>query len=141
MNECAYLAVLIIIAANSFSDVRRHEICPIFTAAGGCAGLFYACIRSSESPWLYPASLLPGTVLLLFSFLTRGAVGAGDGLLLIALAGYLELTDILVIVFSGMLFSSVYGSLRLLMGDKRDREFAFVPFLFAGYVMHLLLIV
>ena len=135
-QEIVRTIALFILSVNSFTDVRRHEISLLLTAAGGFAGITVLCLNSvSECP--LPASIFPGICFLIFSFLSGGAVGAGDGFVLIALAGCLSVTDIFIIAVSGMFLASVYGGLLLLGGSDGRRSFAFVPFLLGGYVMYL----
>ena len=137
-QELTRVMALFIISANSFTDVRRHEISPFLTAAGGIAGIVIWCTESGQGT-PFPVSMLPGICFLLFSFLSRGAVGAGDGLVLIALAGCLPVTDILIIAFCGMLLASIYAGFMLLGGSGGRRSFAFVPFLLGGYVLYLMI--
>ena len=137
-QENVRVIALFILSANSFTDVRRHEISPILTAAGGIAGIVIWRMESGQDTPL-PASILPGICFLLFSFLSRGAVGAGDGLVLIALAGCLPVTDILIIAFCGLFLASVYAGFMLLGGSGSRRSFAFVPFLLGGYVLYLMI--
>ena len=91
-QEITKVIALFILSTSSFTDVRLHEISPFCAGAGGIAGLVVLYIESGQDIPL-PASMLPGVCFLLFSFLSRGAVGAGDGLILIALAGCLSVTD------------------------------------------------
>lgn len=132
------LFALLLLAVNSFADVRRQKICPVLTIAGGITGLAVAAVWRAVTPASYASSLAPGGIFLLFSLLTRGAVGAGDGLLLISLAGFFDCQDICTIVFFGMLLSSVYAGRELLCGRRGDHSYAFVPFLLGGYVLYLL---
>ena len=128
---------LFILTANSFTDVRRHEISPVLTAAGGVLGVV---LHMGAVPGIsLPVSMLPGICFLLFSFLSRGAVGAGDGLILIALAGCLSVTDICIVAAYGMILASVYACIMLIGGSDGRRSFAFVPFLLGGYVLYLML--
>ena len=137
-QEIARVIALFILSANSFTDVRRHEISSFLTAAGGIAGIVIWHMESGQDTPL-PASILPGICFLLFSFLSRGAVGAGDGLVLIALAGCLSVTDICIVAAYGMILASVYACIMLVGGSDGRRSFAFVPFLLGGYVLYLLL--
>ena len=137
-QEISRVIALFILSANSFTDVRRHEISLFLTATGGIAGIVIWHMESGQATPL-PASILPGICFLLFSFLSRGAVGAGDGLVLIALAGCLPVTDILIIAFCGLFLASVYAGFMLLGGSGSRRSFAFVPFLLGGYVLYLMI--
>lgn len=137
-QEAMRLAALILLAGNSFCDVRRHEICPALTGVSFAAGLVMTVLRQTASPASFTASLLPGGVFLLFSFLTHGAVGAGDGFVLLSLSAFFDAETIAAITFGGLLLASVYAGGELLRGKRADRSFAFLPFLLGGYVLFLL---
>lgn len=130
--------VLFILALNSFCDIRRHEICPRITIGGGLIGFICAYLWRSGLSIDFLASTFPGICFLMMSLLTKGAVGAGDGFVLLALSGYLSLTDILSITAFGLLLSSAYAGLLLIKDRCGMRSFAFVPFLLGGYVLHML---
>ena len=137
-QEITRTIVLYILSVNSFTDVRHHEISPLLTAAGGIAGI--VVLYTYPVPGIsLPASLFPGICFLLFSFLSRGAVGAGDGFVLIALAGCLPVTDIFITAVCGVFLASVYAGLMLLGGSGLRSSFAFVPFLLGGYVLYLMI--
>ena len=137
-QKIARVIALFILCANSFTDVRCHEISLFLTAAGGIAGITIWCMGSGQEIPL-PASIIPGMCFLLFSFLSRGAMGAGDGIVLIALAGCLPVTDLVITAFCGMFLASVYAGFMLLSGSGGRRSFAFVPFLLGGYVLYLMI--
>ena len=136
-QEITRVIALFILSANSFTDVRCHEISPFLTAAGGIAGIAIWCMGSGQGIPL-PASIIPGMCFLLFSFLSRGAMGAGDGFVLIALAGCLSAMDLVITAVCGMFLASVYAGFMLLGGSGGRRSFAFVPFLLGGYVLYLM---
>ena len=137
-QEITRVIALFILSTSSFADVRRHEISLFWAGAGGIAGIFVLCMESGKDIPL-PASMLPGICFLLFSFLSRGAVGAGDGFDLIALAGCLPVTDIFITAVCGVFLASVYAGLMLLGGSGLRSSFAFVPFLLGGYVLYLMI--
>jgi len=137
-QEITRTIALFILSVNSFTDVRRHEISPLLTAAGGITGIIVLYMYPVPGISL-PASLLPGICFLLFSFLSRGAVGAGDGFVLIALAGCLSVNDILITAVCGMFPAFVYAGAMLLRGADGRKSFAFVPFLLGGYVLYLMI--
>ena len=137
-QEIMRAIALFILTANSFTDIRRHEISPVLTAAGGVLGVVVS--HTGAVPGIsLPVSMLPGICFLLFSFLSRGAVGAGDGFVLIALAGCLPVTDIFITAVCGVFLASVYAGIMLLGGSGLRSSFAFVPFLLGGYVLYLMI--
>ena len=136
-QEITRVIALFILSANSFTDVRCHEISPFLTAAGGISGIAIWCMGSGQENPL-PASIIPGMCFLLFSFLSRGAMGAGDGFVLIALAGCLSVTDIFITAVCGVFLAAIYAGFMFLGGSGGRRSFAFVPFLLGGYVLYLM---
>lgn len=133
-----HLIVLFILAINSFRDIRVHEICPGITILGGVIGLIFRYVWGSGQILSFLASMLPGIYLVLLSIVSRGAVGAGDGLILLALSGYLPAADIISIVSYGVFLSALYAGALLMRGRNGRKAYAFVPFLLGGYVLHLL---
>ena len=137
-QEIARAIALFILSVNSFTDVRRHEIDPFLTIAGGIAGIAFLCMEYGRDTPL-PSSLLPGICFLLFSFISRGAVGAGDGFVLIALAGCLSVTEIFITAVCAMFLASVCAGIMLFCGFDGRKRFAFVPFLLGGFVLYLMI--
>ena len=74
-------------------------------------------------------------LLVLISILTEGAVGMGDGWLLMALGTVLYPEEFFSTLFIGMICSAVWSGI-MMMGfcRKGSTEIPFVPFLLAGYL-------
>ena len=76
-----------------------------------------------------------GFLFVLISILTEGAVGMGDGWLLMALGTVLYPEEFFSTLFMGMICSAVWSGI-MMMGfcRKGSTEIPFVPFLLAGYL-------
>ena len=76
-----------------------------------------------------------GFLFVLISILTEGAVGMGDGWLLMALGTVVYPEEFFSTLFIGMICSAVWSGI-MMMGfcRKGSTEIPFVPFLLAGYL-------
>lgn len=117
---------------NTWKDLRHREIYPGFTlGAGILAGILR--IREGASLWELGAGLLPGVFFLGAAWISRGQVGAGDGLMLCAGGFCLGLVEILMAVSLGLLLGILAGAVRRIRG--KEKEFPFLPCLLAGWVI------
>lgn len=79
-------------------------------------------------------SLLPGVVCLLFSWLTRGEIGAGDGCMLLVLGAYMDFWEVFSVFSVAISAVGVFAMILMLRFHKeRKHEIPFIPFLFFGY--------
>lgn len=74
------------------------------------------------------------------SVLTRGEIGFGDGLLILAMGSVLKSGELLGVLCAALLLCGIYSGLQLLVfKKKRDTEIPFAPFLLVGYLGGILL--
>lgn len=87
---------------------------------------------------VYPDGLLSmgvGGVVAVISVLSRGKMGMGDGLLILAMGSVLSVGELLGILCLALLLCGIYAGLQLcVFKKKRDEEIPFAPFLLAGYL-------
>lgn len=124
-------------------DVKHRSVPPvlvIWTAATGLGlRICDAAAAGSLRPYLpYALGLLPGLLLLLASPLTRGAVGVGDGLMLLALHGWLKAGRLLTVLLLGLALTAAAGLVELAVRRPQKAALPFLPFLAAGYACLLL---
>ena len=110
-------------------DLKYKEIPLWFSVLGGVVGLLF-CIAEKRELLQIMFSLIPGVLVLLFSWLTKEVIGYGDGMVLLVLGTYMKLSEILSI---GMLAFGVAGvvALALLVFYKKAGRYRmpFIPFL------------
>ena len=138
MEELLYLKYVLaglFIFANAIGDIKTKQIAlePIimFLATGLCINMIYFPQR-----WrFYIICLVPGVVMLLFSFLSKEKIGYGDSFILLAIGQFLELKGTFEMMFWGLLFAVLFGTVLILFfKKKKDYELPFVPFMFLGYL-------
>ena len=128
------ICVLSFLAWNTWTDIRRKQISLSVTAFFGAAGLVMAVYRGQIS-WEVLISFAIGGIFLALGILTGGAVGMGDGWILLALGTVLTLKEYLTVLLTGM-FCCAGWAVFLLMFRRsgKETEIPFVPFLFLGYL-------
>lgn len=121
---------LIFIVWNSICDLRKKEIslcsCLLFAAIA-----LVRCIMQKTQLQIIGLSFVPGILFMLVSFWSKGAIGLGDGLVLLVTGWLLGPKRTIQILFYGLLFSSAVGGALVFAGRiKRNEEQPFVPYLF-----------
>ena len=117
----------------SLEDIRYKKIRLIYPAVWGCAGCI---LRMAEGRFL-PVLIgcLPGLALLGISWVTRGAIGMGDGMIVTAMGIFTGFWNSLLSLFWALAAVAVIGCGMMIAGKwGRKKQIPFVPFLWAAYV-------
>lgn len=81
---------------------------------------------------------LPGTFLLVTSRISKNAIGAGDGLIVLITGWFLGAGAATEILFWSLLCSAVFGIVLIMVRKaSRKTEIPFIPFLLLGYLVRL----
>lgn len=119
---------------QSIWDIKRKEI-PLWISLGlgGCSFFYSLCCQRAWSSFLL--ALIPGVLCLVVAFLTKQAIGYGDGILLCALAMLYPLEELVEFVFIAVFVAGMVGLMIIIVFRKnRTYEIAFVPFLFLAWL-------
>lgn len=129
----------IFLAGSLIQDVRCKRISYIWLLANLPVAVFISLYESMDFLSLL-LGLIPGTLLLFISFLSRERVGRGDALIVLVVGVYLGVSSCFFVLILGLLLSAVFGTIFVLarhMSMKRD--IIFTPFLCAAYIVCLVL--
>jgi leader peptidase (prepilin peptidase)/N-methyltransferase len=133
------LCVLGFLGGNAWMDIKKQQISLLSAVVFAVIGIG----MSWYSQNLDLESFIPlcvGVLFLCISVMTRGELGMGDGILLLALGTMLSLDELLVLLVLAMAGCGVYSGFLLLVRKKnRHTRIPFLPFLLAGYAGGLLL--
>ena len=126
-------AVTLLLMVNAVYDWRKREVSlPCLLVSGG-AGLVMNCIWGYQSLFSLCCGTGIGVFLSAVSFMTGGALGFGDGLLLCTTGLFLGGRKNFQLLFLGALLCAVVLGIGLLLGKTRWKQrFPFVPFLLAA---------
>ena len=123
---------------QSVWDCRCRQIPIAVTLAGGGIGLMGSILYNRGFVDIC-LGLLPGLICLFIGWITREAVGYGDGFLLCAMGMYLSFEKIVAIVTMASVFAAVIGLILVVCGKKSGKDqLPFVPFLLVSTVMYLI---
>ena len=131
-------AAVIVLGFGAGFDLRKQALPGVFLAAVFVLGSILAVLFRDGMPWTYLISLLPGLFLLSLVPVTRGGIGAGDGLLMLGIGTLLPVEEELFILLAGLLLASLYAAVLLLRRRGRDTAFPLVPFILGGCLLLLL---
>lgn len=127
------ICVLSFLGINSYFDIRKREISLRVAAAYMILGVFYLFLHRQRLP-LFLAGVLPGLLLLCIGKVSGGALGLGDGLIVLVAGLYMGIWKTLEFITVAVLLAAVWAGI-LMFGKKRGGKasFPFVPFLLAAY--------
>lgn len=134
------LCVGSLLAICTGTDIKSRKVSVFILLGFGIAGI--AALAMSRT-LLIPGvigGIGTGAVVAGISIMTRGAVGMGDGLLLMVTGIYLGFWGNVELLAGGLFLAAVY-SIFLLVFKKagRNREMPFIPFLFLAFLGMVLL--
>lgn len=127
--------MLLFLLLNAILDWKRQEISLWSLAAFGGLGLLLNVWMSYQSIWDIAGGISVGIFLLVVAFLTKEAVGFGDGLLLCVTGIYVGFWENLSLLVAGLLLCAILAICCLLFRKRQltDR-FPLVPFLFLAWI-------
>lgn len=132
------ISVLLLLGVCSCQDFKRKQICTGWLAVFAAEGMLYGIFVADKPPVEIMIALIPGCCVLALSFFTCGAIGQGDGLLLMTMGFFLDAIGICMIFVSALFLSAAYALFLYYIRKKnRKYEIAFVPFLLAAYIWSL----
>ena len=134
MYKIAHICLIIILGVICVFDIKRKKI-PVYMliilAAAGIISNFTVGEFDIEKRII---AMLTGMILLIVSMITKQQIGYGDGMIILIMGLYIDIDDILSIVLSSFLLSSIAAIILMtVFKKKKNFEMAFSPFLLIGY--------
>ena len=128
------LCTVVFLAMNSWLDIRRREISLLLTVVYAGCGIIYSILQGRKiQDVLIPAGV--GILFLAAGLISRGAIGAGDCWILLALGALLDTETYIRMLCIGFFLAAFWSGILLVIRRKsRKTEIPLVPFLLAGYI-------
>lgn len=128
------LCTVVFLAMNSWLDIRRREISLFLTVVYAGCGIIYSILQGRKiQDVLIPAGI--GILFLAAGLISRGAIGAGDCWILLALGALLDTETYIRMICIGFFLAAFWSGILLVIRRKsRKTEIPLVPFLLAGYI-------
>lgn len=133
------LLVFMVLADNSFTDLKDHEVdIRTLAVASFCAAAGHLASEDAAPEDMALGAAL-GLVLILTALVTRGAVGVGDGLVVCVAGLALGAEENFMLLLTGLILCAAVSLVGLLLGKiKKKQELPFIPFLFLADIWRLL---
>lgn len=126
------------LAVSGWMDMRRREISLILTGVYACVGILLSAAEGRQ-PVDYLVPLGIGALMMAFCLLSGGAVGMGDGWILLSLGMMLGTDAYIRTVCISMILAAAWAAVLLAVFKKgKKAELPLVPFLFLGYLAGLI---
>ena len=133
-----YAEALLFLSGNVICDLRRREISLLYSAAFAGIGICMSVMHGRvPAELLY--SVIPGLVLMVFSVITRGGIGFGDGIVVFVMGLFLSWQETATVCGIGFMLSATGAGIWFAIRRRRKDTLPFLPFLLAGYVTAMLL--
>lgn len=125
--------LVVVLALCGVCDCKKRMI-PVWLPGAYMAGILGMTLF--QGGWLnMAAGMLPGLLLCLVSWVSKGRIGMGDGIVMTAVGAGTGLWMSLSVMFWGFIAATLYGFARIMRGKgTRKTEYPLVPFLFLAYV-------
>lgn len=134
-NWYVQVVEFLFLSAGSYFDMKNQEIPVSYLLLFGVLALAGNIIWKYQAVWMWLTGGCIGCVFLLVGWITKEAIGYGDGWALVILGIIKGWYEFIPIVFGAFLLSSIYGIWRLIgLGASRDETMPFYPFLLAASV-------
>ena len=136
-RQNCYVSVLefLFLSVGSYFDLKDQEIPVNYLILFGMLGVVANMIGRYQSAWESLAGGCIGCVFLLVGWITKEAIGYGDGWALVILGVIKGWYGFIPIVFGAFLLSGIYGIWRLVgLKASRDETIPFYPFMLAASV-------
>lgn len=141
MLEVCEIIVFLLLFLISIFDIKNREFSIILPCILLLFLIVYQCISRSFD-WLFcGAGMVPGALLILFHYLTRGGVGLGDGIVIGVLGFHLGLWENLSLLFLSLVLEMIFA-VGVLVKKKIQKEavsrhmtIPFIPFVTGGYLL------
>jgi len=125
----------ILLMCSTVTDIKRREISGfmmgIFLLLGSLCLFFGTELSFGEI--LGGVGL--GLFMVLISLATGGELGLGDGILICVTGMFLGFKNNLMLLLGGLLLSAIFSMILVACGSGLKKEYPFVPFLLASYLL------
>ncbi len=139
MKEIKLIVIGIVLMIQTVFDIKWKKIPLLVTGGGAIVGIVLLWVEKAPIAEVLMA-LFPGVCSLLFSRVSREALGYGDGFLLCMMGLFYSLEELLLLLMIASAFAVIVAFVLLIFFHKdRKYEIAFVPFLLIVYVIDYLM--
>ncbi len=131
-----YVLLWIFLVFHAISDIKTRKINVIVCILFGIAGMIFFICNSERDVLSLTGGLMAGAYLLVFSFLTKEAVGVGDGIVVMATGIWLGGVVTFAVLMGGFVLAALFGLMGICTQKATGKtELAFIPFFTISYTV------
>lgn len=126
----------IYLVVNTISDIRTKKVNVLWSLLFTFGGIMFFVCGQEKDFISFIGGFLIGISLLFLAYVSKEAVGWGDGFVVMTVGIWLGFTRILMILMGGLLLAAGHGLIKIML-KKADRksELAFMPFFSLAYFL------
>ena len=129
------LILAVWLGIQAIYDFKYKEIPLGICVGGSLIGIAFGVVEHRRIDTIMVA-LIPGILLLVFSWLSKEVIGYGDGLVLLTMAFFLSIQQQVYILMMAFGIAGIVALILLLVfRKKRKYRIPFVPFIFAAFLI------
>jgi leader peptidase (prepilin peptidase)/N-methyltransferase len=126
--------VLLFLALCAYYDLKSLQLPLLLLVAFGVASGVWCLANDGFANGEFLLCLMPGILFLLVSFLTREALGYGDGVVLLLVCLLLEMKTVMLFIMLALALSALTALVIVtLMKKSRQTRLPFMPFLLVAW--------
>lgn len=132
-------SALFLLIAGAFMDIRHRKVALLLPVSFLCMGAVingYLLYTGRTTPGALALSVSTGIGMLLLALVFQGAMGYGDGLIVLALGMFLSWEEVFAATCTGIFLMAIGSGLLLVLRKAgRRTKIPFLPFLAAGFFL------
>ena len=125
-----YIVALCIVFVSVYRDIRQHRINIYLLIAGSLLAVFTRVL--ADAPLKEGiVGCIPGILFIICGYMTRHAIGYGDGWMFMIIGMCLGIREIVLVLSICLIFIAIYGLFMMVVRKKsRKTAVAVMPWLF-----------
>lgn len=124
-----------VLGVHSIEDIWQKKITAAVTFVFSVIGIVLQVWNGNHSMVQTLSGMALGVCIMGCSYLTKGKIGIGDGMILVMTGSYLGIVDNLCLLCISFFLAGILGILLLVLGFDKQTKIPFVPFLFLGELL------
>lgn len=134
------ISMLAMLIPNTIFDLKCKKVWMPFILPFFVEGVIFI-ISGLVTPFMFFTGALMGLVFMLISYVTKGAIGMGDGYIICAIGCLIGGYRAVMIVTAAMFLAAVVGIILMVFFRwGRKRTIPFVPFLLIAAILNMILV-
>ena len=130
------VGLVCLLSITAVDDIKSRQVRVLEIIFFGLIGIIFNMIRKPHSLPSVLGGVMVGTLVYIFSILSKEKIGRGDGLVLMAVGIYLGFADTLELLWVSTILAAIIGTIFVKKHKANmDIELPFVPFLLMGYLL------